>query len=155
VDPSSIATASLEAAARDLDLPITVSNGSFEEIGPDRSYSAVLILGLIQLLPLEQIASLTALTTGWLAPGGIALITAFSTDDPAYPEVSDSWERLGTHSFQSPDGSIATYLEPDQVPSLFPELETVHHWHGLGPWHSHGNSEPERHGRIEAVLRKR
>ncbi len=90
----------------------------------------------------------------WTAPGSLLFITAFSSEDDSCERLSQTLEQLGPRSFVTADGEPRTYLEPDQILTLFPDCTPVHHWEGLGPEHRHGDGDPERHHMIEAVLRR-
>ena len=89
-----------------------------------------------------------------LAPKGRLFITAFGTWDPAFKSHQREWTEDSENSFCSLDGVVRTYLEPGELVTLFPDLEVIHSWEGLGPEHRHGDGPLERHGLAEAVLRR-
>ena len=114
----------------------------------------ILLFGLIQILSWAQIETLMARINAWTDKNSLVLISAWSVNDPSYPRVSHDWEKCGKNSFKKEDGQFRTYLEPDEILTLFHGFEVVHHWEGLGPWHSHGDRPPERHSRVAAVLKR-
>lgn len=61
---------------------------------------------------------------------------------------------FGIENADTPEGEIRTYLEPGEILGLFGDWEILHHREGLGPEHRHGDRPPERHSRIEALVRK-
>jgi tellurite methyltransferase len=118
------------------------------------AYSGVLLFGLIQELPGESLPVLVSKTGRLLHPGGLLFVTAFSTMDPAYQTCAAEWERIGRHSFRNGEGTVRTYLEPDEILELFTRYELIHHREEPGPEHRHGDGPPQRHHRIEFVGRK-
>jgi len=154
VDSSIEAIRAVEAAAESEDLPIRAIHGGFEGLEPQPGgYGAVLVFGLIPDLRREQVTALAAAVETTLAPKGLLFITAFGTWDPAFERHQNEWTKDTENSFCSLDGVVRTYLEPGELPALFPSFEVVHSWEGLGPKHRHGDGPLERHGLAEAVLR--
>jgi 2-polyprenyl-3-methyl-5-hydroxy-6-metoxy-1,4-benzoquinol methylase len=154
IDPSHVAIEQVQRIASAERLPIHAIRARFETARPTHPrYGAVLIFGLVQEFEWPTVYALIAFGHRQLAPGGYLFTTAFSTIDPAFAFHSTTWEDLGHNSFRGPNGVVRTYLEPDQIVSLFADLEVIHHWEGLGPEHTHGDGLPERHGRIEAIFR--
>jgi cyclopropane fatty-acyl-phospholipid synthase-like methyltransferase len=155
-DSSQVAIDQLQGFVAAEKLPIYAACARFEELRPKRSdYGGILVFGLIQELPWKEIGLLLRLCREHLASDGLLWLTCFTTLDPSYAEYSESWESIGHNSFQDPEGVIRTFLEPEQILSLVEAFEVVNHWEGLGPEHTHGDGSPERHGRAEAVFRKR
>ena len=115
----------------------------------------MLCLGVIQVLTISEREAMAARVLSWLAPGGLLLVTAFSTRDAGYTRWAARAPSSGSHCFRTEDGEVRAYLEPGQILELFADLEVVYHREGLGPWHRHGDGEPERHEMIEAVFRRR
>jgi cyclopropane fatty-acyl-phospholipid synthase-like methyltransferase len=153
LDPSRVAIDTVEAAARQQGLDVRTIHGSFLDLDAEPgSYAGVLVFGLIQELEWSAIRSLARAIRDCTAPGGSLWITAFTTDDPAVPGRAAAWTRIGANSFRAPDGHVNTYLEPGQLPSLFEGFEVVTSWEGLGPEHRHGDGQPERHSKVEAVF---
>jgi hypothetical protein len=78
-----------------------------------------------------------------IAPYGLLFITAFTTEDPKFKtDGKPSEYRHGTR----------TYLESDELRSLFSRWKVVEYWEGLGPVHRHGDGPVERHGLAEGVF---
>jgi SAM-dependent methyltransferase len=155
IDPSEVAEDQVWPSVFGDDLPVRFFPQRFETFVPDVDYySAVLAFGLIQELPRESIATLVERIEGWTSPGGLALVTAFTTDDPGFGEVSRTWREIGKNSFSSGAGFVRTFLEKNELRELFGGWETLHFWEGLGPEHRHGTGAPHRHGRVEGVFRK-
>ena len=155
LDPSQVAVEQVGRAAAAHDLPIRTIPGTFQDLGDTgRDYSGILVFGLIPVLTRPQIGELVRAVDTHLGAGGHLWITAFGTWDPDYPLRAADWVEEDRNSFRSPDGRLRTYLESGELVALFPGLETIHSWEGLGPEHRHGNEPVERHGMAEAVLRR-
>jgi 2-polyprenyl-3-methyl-5-hydroxy-6-metoxy-1,4-benzoquinol methylase len=154
VEPSRVAVEALRAVAGKENLPLTPYQVTFEEFtaGP-QSYSGLLLFGLIQELQWPSIHLLIERARLWLIAGGLILVSAHTTEDPAYARISQG-RSIGKNSFSIPDGGVRTYLEPNEIITLFDTFGVVHHWEGMGPLHRHGEGAAERHGSVEAVFRK-
>jgi cyclopropane fatty-acyl-phospholipid synthase-like methyltransferase len=149
LDPSEVATQTVRDRVRDRvreqtqgrsrELSVTAIQGGFADHRPGPVYDAVLAFGLIQLLSPEELARLIRRVAEWLAPGGLLFVTAFTTDDPAYPPKP---------------GGLPMWLEPGEIVRLFADLNVIEHREGLGPWHHHGDGQPQRHAMAEAVFRR-
>lgn len=155
IDPSKVAVQMIEQVASDEGLKVLTRHCGFESYKPDTDiYAGILLFGLIQILSWAQIESLLALIDACTDKGSLVFISAWSVADPSYPRISHDWEKCGKNSFKREEGEFRTYLERDEILTLFSKFEVVHHWEGMGPWHSHGDRPPEQHGRVEAVLRR-
>ncbi len=74
LDPAAVAVAILSELATQEGLPIRCLQCHFQEFpGRPGSYAAVLAFGLIPILTWEDIATLRAALSSWLAPGGPGL----------------------------------------------------------------------------------
>lgn len=155
LDPSRVAVDGLTALSRDQGLPIRVTRASFEEHPPTCGpYSAVLLFGLIQILPREGIEDLIRRSRLWTRDGGLVFVTAFTTLDGTAKGCAEQWREVGVGSYTDGEGGFRTYLTPGELPDLMCRFEIVHHWEGLGPEHRHGDGEPERHQMVEGVFRR-
>jgi cyclopropane fatty-acyl-phospholipid synthase-like methyltransferase len=154
IDPSRVAIDQLQHRISEEKWTIRTICAGFADtdMEPD-DYGGVLVFGLVQELEWPDVGSLTEFCRRHLAADGLLLVTAFSTLDPIYTFHHRTWQSIGHNSFRNLEGGIRTYLEPDQILTLFDGYDVLHHWEGLGPEHSHGDGPPERHGRIEAVFR--
>ncbi len=137
IDPSAEAIRQLAAVASDEGLALRADAVGFDDVDGE-GYGGVLVFGLIPLLAGDGVERLVASVTRVTAPGGHAFVTAFTTDDPR--AATGRWNYL-------PPGSLAAAFADD--------FDVEHAWEGLGPWHRHGDGEPERHGMAEVVLRRR
>jgi SAM-dependent methyltransferase len=124
----------------------------FEAQAP--AYGTVLALGLAPLLSAEGFDLLARRIEGWLGPGGLLFITAFTVQDPGYETIARHWTRVATHSFVDARGDRRTYLEAGELPRRFPAYECLHHWEGMGPEHAHGDGPVHRHALCECILRR-
>ena len=155
LEPSAAGAAQIAAAAARVGLTIGLINQRFEDFKPPgHSYGTALVLGLIPDLTRSQVAALLVRTGQWLAPGGLAFLTGFTTEDPSFA-IWSSRRRVGRTSFEDPLGRIRTFLEPGEILRLSRQFEAVVCHEGLGPEHRHGDGPLERHARFEAVLRRR
>lgn len=156
IDPSAVAVETVALKAKQEALPIIVQQTGFQDHAPSVAcYSAILVFGLIQILTWEAIESLLGKVKLWTAKGGLVFVTAFSTNDPSYTVYSAEGRSLGRNSYRMDNGAIRTFLEPDEILTLFREFSTVHHWEGMGPYHRHGKGPRERHAMVEGVFQKR
>lgn len=155
LDPSIEAVRSVNAVAESEGLPIRSIHGGFDVLEPEADgYGAILVFGVIPDLRREQVEALSAAIGKLLAPMGLLFVTAFGTWDPAFGHHQSEWTEDDENSFCSLDGLVRTYLEPGELVTLFPKLEVIHGWEGLGPEHRHGDGPLERHGLAEAVFRQ-
>jgi len=155
VDLSEVAISIVTAAVENEALSVKAHRCAFEDFRSENEhFSGVLILGLIQILTWESITRLVSRVDKWTEPGSLLFATAFTTDDPMYQKCLQEHQTIGRNSFIDENGIVYNFLEPGELLKLFPDCEVIHFWEGMGPWHRHGGSEPERHGRAEAVLRK-
>ncbi len=155
LDPSGEATHQLQTTADHEQLPILCIEGMIESFEAESGrFGTVLVFGLIQIFTWEQTRDLIARINELIAPGGHVIFTGWTVEDSSLESVRKRGEQIGANSYRLPDGNVRTYLELGQVLELFAGWEIVYHWEGLGEWHRHGDSEPERHARVEAVFKK-
>ena len=155
LDPSQVAIEQVAQAAKREDLPIRTLRRTFQNLeGNGRRYGGILVFGLIPILTRPQVGEVVLAVDRHLARGGLLFITAFGTWDPDYTVRAAEWTEEDRNSLRSPDGRLRTYLEPGELPSLFPDLAPIDTWEGLGPEHRHGVGPVERHGVAEAVMRR-
>ncbi|MGD9549220.1 MAG: methyltransferase domain-containing protein [Candidatus Krumholzibacteriia bacterium] len=153
LEPSNVAATALGALAGRENLPFSVFTDPFGAFHPPvPSYAGILVFGLIPDLRRGEITDLAGRVRRWSCPGALLWVTAFTTEDPAYPKWKTGTEEIDPRSFRRPDGRVRTYLEPGEILRLFPGFSPIHHWEGLGPEHRHGDGQPERHGMAEAVF---
>ncbi|MFC2135393.1 class I SAM-dependent methyltransferase [Bacteroidota bacterium] len=118
-------------------------------------YSAILIFGLIQDLKWDAIKLLSTRLKTWTKKDSLIFVTCWSVNDPALIKNINKWKKIGRNSYKNSNGGVNTYLEKDEILKLFKEYDKIHHWEGLGPIHRHGDGPPERHGRVEAIFRRK
>lgn len=155
LEPSPVGARQLAAAAQRMGVAVSVLErgyGAFE--AADEAYAAVLAFGLIPDLRREQIGDLIGRLARWTVRGGLVFLTGFTTEDPSFAVWQATGTAVGEGSFVDAAGRTRTFLAPGEVLRLLPGFDALHHWEGLGPVHRHGDGEPERHGRFEAVLRR-
>jgi tellurite methyltransferase len=156
IDPSEVAEEQVWPCVLGDDLPVRFFPQRFETFVPDVDYySAILVFGLVQELPRASIAALVERVEGWTRPGGLALVTAFTTEDPGFEEVSRTWREIGKNSFSNDTGFVRTFLEKNELRNMFGGWEALHYLEELGPEHNHGIGASHRHGRVEGAFRKR
>ena len=155
IDPSAVAVDSIRASAKAERLPIRAFACGFDSFTPQvDSYGAILLFGVVQILPREAIGSLVNSIERWLNPDGFLFVTAFTTSDESYAHFAENCNALGHHSFANQAGDVRTFLEPGELPTLFPGFKVEHHWEGLGSEHHHGDGVLERHAMAETVMRR-
>ena len=149
IDPSTVAIDTIRDVANTERLSVRVYACGFDTFAPEvDSYSAILVFGLIQILPWESIHQLVRLIDRRLDPAGLVFATAFTTVDDSYARHAHDWTTVGCNSFQSPDGDVRTYLKPGELPTLFRDYDVLHHWEGQGPEHRHGDGPLQRHALV-------
>ena len=155
IDTSGVAVESVRQAALAEALELELATIGFLDFTPAGDYDVVLCFGLLQILSPRAGASLISRLQTWTRPGGVLFLTAWHVDDPSFPGLCDSWQRLGLRSFRSPDGqAFRTFLGRGEILQFFYSWHVLHHWEGLGDPHRHGTGPVEQHGDIEAVLRR-
>ena len=124
-------------------------------VGGGRPYDAVLALGIVPVLSRENVDILFRRIDAWTAPGGLVLVSAWSSRDERFRECEDDpeWVRSGPASFRRGD-RVRTFLLPDEILTLLPGYEVVYHREGLTPSHRHGDEPPEQHDIADLVARK-
>lgn len=156
IDPSAEAIGQCRAAAAERGLELELIHGDVFEYAPEARFDAILCFGLMQILPRGDNASLVHRFYEWTGDGSVVFLTAWHVDDPSYDRIADTWERVGLHSFRSPDGEYRTYLARGVMKTLFRAWKTLHRRETLGPPHRHGEGgEEHRHGVIELVAQRR
>ncbi len=155
IDPSEVAVNTINEAAKENNLSITAIKADFDHyVSTTLPYSAICVFGLIQLLSREEIDHLIEKIDLWLDKNGILFLTAFSTDDPSFVNYKKIWKEVRKNSFEG-DGVVSrTFLDKNEILTLFKSYKVAHHWEGMGERHRHGDGKPHRHGMIHAVLQK-
>jgi SAM-dependent methyltransferase len=157
IDPSAEAVAAVIKLAKERNLPIRAIENGFEEFDPGagfESYGTICLFGLIQIIEWRAIEILCERVNSWSALGTVIFLTAFTTEDPMFETCAQYWREIGKNSYADESGAVRTYLDPGEAPSLFTGFEIIHHWEGLGPEHRHGDGPIQRHGLVEAVLKR-
>lgn len=154
-DPSAEAVLQCRRAAEERGLQLDLRHESVFDHEADAPYDAVLCFGLMQTLPRGDNASLVHRLYEWTRAGSAVFLTAWHVDDPSYDRIAGAWERVGLHSFRSPDGEFRTFLARGVVQNLFRGWGVRHLREVLGPVHRHGDAEEHRHGEIELVAVRR
>jgi SAM-dependent methyltransferase len=155
IDPSQVAVETTAKAAAKEGVRIRAIHSSFETFLPDRApYAGILLFGLIQILSREEIGLLKEKTWAWARDGSLVFATAFTTEDPSFRRCQREWTPVGKNSFSKEPGIVRTFLEKDEILSIYDGYTVVHHWEGRGPEHRHGNGPVERHGWVDCVLRR-
>ncbi len=131
-----------------------VKSGISKFHSPNNYYSAILLLGIIQILTWKEIRNLIDNVKLWSKNGGLIFVTAFGNGDDKYKNCKNNWNEIGTNSFESDDKRIRTFLADNEILTLFDGFEIIHHWEGLGKKHRHGDGPIEQHSMIELVARK-
>lgn len=131
---------------------IKIKNCGFEKFKADEKYSAVLIMGIIQLLKREDITKLVQKIKEITEKDSIIFVSAFSTEDESFQKDKESAKKIGKNSFREWDGNIKTYLEPSEILDLFDFCKTLYHWEDFGEKHRHGDGPIEQHHRILAIF---
>jgi len=152
LEPSTVAANALRRIAAESDLDITMFQENFETFKQPRAYEGIMVFGLVPDLTWTSINTLLEKIDEWGMHGTMVWMTGFTTLDPGLQFYRKNWTEVSPNSFSGPDGKIRTYLETDQILSLFPEHTVLHHREGMGPLHRHGDGELEQHGMFEIVL---
>jgi cyclopropane fatty-acyl-phospholipid synthase-like methyltransferase len=154
VDPSPVAIETLRARASERGLHVRATVAGFDTFAADAAgYGAVLLFGLFPDLRRDAIDDLVGHIDRWTAPGSLVFVTAFTTDDASHPLYA-AGERVGLHSYVHSRHGQRTFLEPGELPSVFPGFVAEHLAEEIGPEHRHGDGPLERHARAAAVLRR-
>jgi tellurite methyltransferase len=142
----------LRKAASEKKLSLSVVHGDVRSYEPEQPLSAILLFGLFQLISRSDIQLLVSRIREWTIVGGLVFVTAFSTKDSGIRMLSEKWNETEPHSFVNGRGDVQTWLEPDEILTLFHGMKVLHHREGPGKWHRHGDGPQEQHAMIEAVF---
>ncbi len=154
IEPSKTARAAVREVAAMEGLSLGVHADRFQEFDAgEASFGTVLALGLIPILSRAELRLLKERVDRWLAPSGILVATAFTSEDPSYARISAKWSPSGKNSFLDAEGSRRTFLLPREILRLFAGYEVLHHEEVLGEEHRHGDGPLHRHAWTRAMLR--
>ena len=154
LEPSEVGASAIEAVVAVEGLPVRVHRVGFEGWLTDQPASAVLLLGLLPVLPPPAIDRLAAAVRSWSGAGTLALITGFGTDDPARDTCAADWSPIGPDSWRRDDGEVRTFLPPGRVTTVLGDgWQVLHHDEFMGEDHRHGDGPLHRHHLVRAVLR--
>ncbi len=156
IDPSRVGMEAVSTAASSDKLPVRTYSCGFDTFTPEvESYGAVLLFGMLQILPRESIDLLLQRVNTWLTTDGLVFVTCFTTLDPMCEDYARKWSEVGPGSYSDGRGSTRTFLKPDELPTLFPGYEAIYVWNGMGPEHQHADGPLGCHAMSEAVFRRR
>jgi len=155
IDPSMVAIEQTSAAAAAAGIDVDLHHLSAHDFEAEEKFDAVLCFGLMQILSRADCASLIHRIYDWTKHGSALYLSAWHVDDPSYDRISELWEKVGLHSFRSPEGEYRTYLARGVIRNLFRNWKTIHHHEGMGALHSHGDGAEHQHGDIELVAVRR
>lgn len=162
VDLSAVGLEDTKRVAEAEDLPIALHRVDIIEysphvmsVGGGRAYDAVLALGIIPVLSRENVDILFRRIDLWTAPRGLVFVSAWSARDARFADYDGNpeWERSGPASFRRGD-AVRTFLREDEILTLLPGYEVVHHEEGPAHEHRHGDGPPERHDMADLLARK-
>ena len=157
VDPSQVAIETISSSAAGEGLDVRTYHCDFETFQPETDrYSAILTLGLIQLLSRSSIDLLVQKIQAWTRAESLIFVMAFTTEDPTFDRFKRSadWTPAGRNSFRHPLEGHRTYLEPGELLRLFAGFRELHHLEGLGREHRHGDGKVARHVWAEGVFQR-
>lgn len=155
LEPASVGADHVESLAAAESLPVRVHRLGFQDYASDEPASAVLLLGLVPVLPWPAIETLASSVRAWAGPGTLALITAFGIDDPGRATCEARWSPVGPDSFRRDDGELRTFLRPGRVLTLLGDgWQALQHDEAMGDDHRHGDGPLHRHHVVRAVLRR-
>jgi SAM-dependent methyltransferase len=157
VDRSKVAVETISTAAAGEDLDIRAYHCGFETFQPETdSYSAILALGLIQLLSRDSIELLIARIRAWTRPDSMVFVMTFTTEDPTYERFKNSpeWTSAGRNSFLHQTEGYRTFHTAGELFRLFNGFQPIYHQEGLDREHRHGDGKPARHVWAEGIFRK-
>ncbi|KAA3636156.1 MAG: class I SAM-dependent methyltransferase [Calditrichaeota bacterium] len=154
LEPSEVGIKQMEQVSSEKSLPLFLTHADIKtfEAKAD-AYSAVLLFGILQVLPREEIEDLLQSIKKWTSLGSMIFVIAFSTEEPSYAKHKQDDKEVGKHSYLDAKGFLRTYLEPNEILQLFADYEVVHHDEHLTEAHHHGDGNIHRHAVIEAVFR--
>jgi len=92
-----------------------------------RRYSLVTALAFLHFFHPDELGLLARRIVRALAPGGILLASAFTTDDPGFEARRETGEEeIAPATFRlTPEGGVIHYFGPGELGRLFPELEIL------------------------------
>lgn len=154
IDPSPVAVETIKNIAQNNSYSINAHQFDFQDYNPSKTYSAILVFGLIQILNWKSINYLINKIDEWTDTGSVIFMTAFSVKDLSYQKYCNEWAEAVKRSFTDGSGEYRTFLEVNEILTLFDNYSILHHWEGLGKKHKHGDGPVEQHSMIELIIQK-
>jgi tellurite methyltransferase len=155
IDPSSVAVDTINKISSEKNYSVSAFHIDFQNYYTEKIYSAILAFGLIQILDWSSISSLIDKIESRIIKDSLVFITAFSVKDYSYQKYSTQWKAAGRNSFSYGNLEFRTFLEENEILTLFDDFSVLHHWEGLGKKHKHGDGPIEQHSMVEVVLQKK
>ncbi len=153
IDPSKQAIDTLNEQIRKQKLNLSVFHTKFSEFkSKEKTYDAVLIFGLIQILLEKEIELLVEKISVCLKKGGLIFLTGFTKQESVFMPKTTQWKKLSASSFTDNNGNFRTFLNADEAAKYFTHYKIIHKWEGLGEKHRHGTGAEEQHHLFELVL---
>ena len=154
LEPSRVAINTIYEISKVEHLSIRIISSTFESFDLQADYSAILMFGLLQVLSWQLIDELIAKLDMWAKPDSLLFCSAFTTEDPTYERNARELKQVGKNSYIDSRNRYLTYLETNEILTLFPHQKVIHHWEGAGSEHRHGDGPSHFHGLVHAVLRR-
>ena len=155
IDTSNVAISNLQKWKDDELLDLNLFNISFEDFSCNpRTYSAIMVFGVFQVLSEEQIASLARKVRKWLKRKGVVFVTGFTTNEVAFVPTTEEWRKVSLNSYTDDNGSFRTFMDIEKAMSKFRRFKTIYQWEGYGERHTHGTEHVEQHHIFEFILQK-
>ena len=156
IDLSKVAIENLQKWKDDETLDLNLFNMSFENFScSPRTYSAIMIFGLFQVLSEEQIVTLARKVRKWLKRKGIVFVTGFTTNEITFRPTSGEWKQIDDNSYFDGNSEYRTFMDIEAAMLKFRRFKSIYQWEGFGEVHNHGTDQVEQHHQFEFILQKR
>ena len=113
LDPSAEALAQTRQHAEERGLRIHLRQGRIADFVPSAPFDAILMFGLIQILPRSEVEELLReRLAAWAAPGCVLMMTGWHVDDPSHEQVRESWTPIGPKGPRRNNSCIRPPIHP-------------------------------------------
>jgi len=121
---------------------------------PEGAYACIICSYVLPFLKRSEAGALIRRIKAGLAPGGVAYVAAFTTEDPGYRRLKErGLPEVEPNTFFSPKfGSHFFYLEKGELQKFFSDFEILSYVEGYGLDLAH--DEPHYHGWASVLARE-
>lgn len=126
IDINEISVAALRSASERESLDINVTCQDVRKfIFQENRYSIIVAINSLFFLSKREFGAVVANIKKALRPGGIAIITSFTTGDPMFVKMQKTRERIDERSFEDKKGHSWYFLAPGELKEHFKDFSIL------------------------------